>query len=277
MGFVEIQQLNVFFRGLDWTYQATLDSASQGNFKTRIHEEATRFIENVVTSTSAKNTDLERRKMAENSNGDRISKVKVTSDLVHAFVIGKEQVKFTDESPSFSSEGDEEDNVDLIDETGFCEKRFADQQRNMSFTKGYQAAPTHEGIVEFIMGKVLKGQQKMSANFDVRLDSMYSNLNEKFEGVSAHLKKLDIQVAHYDGLVRREEGFFPGITDTNPRHPVNVVTLRSGRQLTPHLRNEMEELDRAEGLEDVQTDLDEKEAASLIDERTTQTQNFQTV
>ena len=127
------------------------------------------------------------------------------------------------------------------------------------------------------MGKVLKGQQKMSANFDVRLDSMYSNLNEKFEGVSAHLKKLDSQVAHYDGLVRREEGFFPGITDTNPRHPVNVVTLRSGRQLTPHLRNEMEELDRAEGLEDVQTDLDEKEAASLIDERTTQTQNFQTV
>ncbi|KAF3508079.1 hypothetical protein F2Q69_00007393 [Brassica cretica] len=147
----------------------------------------------------------------------------------------------------------------------------------MSFTRGYQAAPTHEGRVEFIMGKVLKGQQKMSANFDVRLDSMYSNLNEKFEGVSAHLKKLDSQVAHYDGLVRREEGFFPGITDTNPRHPVNVVTLRSGRQLTPHLRNEMEELDRAEGLEDVQNDLDEKEAESLIDERTTQTQNFQTV
>ena len=109
----------------------------KGTSKTRIHEEATRFIENVVTSTSSKNTDLERRKMAENSNGDRISKVKVTSDLVHAFVIGKEQVKFTDESPSFSSEGDEEDNVDLIDETGSCEKRFADQQRNMSFTRGY--------------------------------------------------------------------------------------------------------------------------------------------
>ena len=147
----------------------------------------------------------------------------------------------------------------------------------MSFTRGYGAEHTHEGRVEFIMGEVLKGEQKMSVNFDVRLDSMYSNLNEKFEGFRAHLKKLDSQVVHYVGLVRREEVFFPRRTDTNPRHPVNVVTLRSGRQLTPHLRNEMEELDRAEGLEDVQTDLDEKEAESLIDERTTQTQNFQTV
>ena len=103
-GFSKIQLLNIFFRGLDWTYQSTLDAANHGNFKTRSSEEATRLIENVATSTSAKKTDLERRKMAENLNGDRISKVKATSDSVHAFVIGKEQVKFTDESPVFSSE-----------------------------------------------------------------------------------------------------------------------------------------------------------------------------
>ena len=134
----------------------------------------------------------------------------------------------------------------------------------MSFTRGYEAAHTHEGRVELIMGEVLEGQQKMSANFDARLDTMYSNLNEKFEGFSAHLKKLDSQVAHYAGIVRREEGFFTGRTDTNPRHPVNVITLRSGRRLTPHQRKEMEELDQVEGLEEVQPDLDEKEAESLI-------------
>ena len=105
-------------------------------FQTRSPEEATSLFENVATSTSAKKTDLERRKMADNSNEDRISTVKATSDLVHAFVIGKEQVKFTAESPAFSSEGDEEVNVDLIDETGSLEQRFADQQRNMSFTRG---------------------------------------------------------------------------------------------------------------------------------------------
>ena len=106
----------------------------------------------------------------------------------------------------------------------------------MSFTRGYEEAHTHEVIVEFIMGEVLKGQQKMSVNEDVRLDSMYSNLDKKFEVFSAHVKKVDSKVAHNTWLVISEEGFFPGKTDTNPRHLVNVVTLRSGRQLTPHMR-----------------------------------------
>ena len=105
----------------------------------------------------------------------------------------------------------------------------------------------------------------MSANFDVELDSMYSNLNEKFEGFNAHVEKLDSQVVHNTGLVRREEGFFRGRTDTNQRHLVNVITLRSGRQLNPHPRKEMEKLDRAEELEEVQSDPDEKEAESEID------------
>ena len=51
------------------------------------------LLENVATSISAKKTDLEWRKMADNSNGDRTSKVKTTSDLVHSFVIRKKQVK----------------------------------------------------------------------------------------------------------------------------------------------------------------------------------------
>ena len=37
-GFHEIQLLNIFFRGLHRTYQATLDVASQGNFKTKTPE-----------------------------------------------------------------------------------------------------------------------------------------------------------------------------------------------------------------------------------------------
>ena len=186
-GFPEIQLLNIFFRGLDWTYQATLDAASQGNFKTKTPEEATRLIENVASSTSAKKTDLERRKMAENSNGDRISEVKETSDSVHAFVIGDEQVRFTDESQTFLREGDEEEHVDLIDETGFRKQRLADQQRNMSFTRTYKAEQTHKSKLESMMEQVLKGQQKMSAVLDERLDSVYADLHDKFETLSDHV------------------------------------------------------------------------------------------
>lgn len=132
--------------------QETLDAASQGKFKSRSTEEATRLIENVATSTSVKKTYLERRKMAENSNGDRISEVRASSDSVHHFVIGKEQVQFTDGSQPFSGEGDEEEHVDLTDEISFREKRLADQQRNMRCTRNYEVVRTHESRVESMMG-----------------------------------------------------------------------------------------------------------------------------
>ncbi|WZY77895.1 hypothetical protein YC2023_024279 [Brassica napus] len=184
-------------------------------------EEATRLIENVASSTSAKKTDLERRKMAENSNGDRISEVKETSDLVHAFVIGDEQVWSTDESQTFLREGDEKEHVDLIDETGFRKQRLADQQQNISFTRTYKAEQTHKSKLEYMMGQVLKGQQKMSAVLDEKLDSVYSDLHEKFETLSEHVKKLDSQVAHNAGFVRRDEGFLPG--KLTPTQDVKVV------------------------------------------------------
>ncbi|KAG5397464.1 hypothetical protein IGI04_019278, partial [Brassica rapa subsp. trilocularis] len=52
------------------------------------------------------------------------------------------QVKLANKVQTFSCE---EDHVDLIDENGFREQIFTDQQRDMSFTRGYKAAQTHEG------------------------------------------------------------------------------------------------------------------------------------
>ncbi|XP_013608223.1 PREDICTED: uncharacterized protein LOC106314978 [Brassica oleracea var. oleracea] len=73
----------------------------------------------------------------------------------------------------------------------------------------------------------------MSALLDERLDSVYSDLHDNFETLSNHVKKLDSQVAHNAGLVRRDEGFLPGKTDTNPRHQVCAVLLRSEKRLSP--------------------------------------------
>ncbi|KAF3599949.1 hypothetical protein F2Q69_00035414 [Brassica cretica] len=128
---------------------------------------------------------------------------------------------------------DEEEHVDLIDETGFCKQRLAGQQQNMSFTKTYKAEQTHKSKLESMMEQVLKGQQKMSAVLDERLDSVYSDLHDKFETLRDHVKKMDSQVAHNVGFVRRDEGFLPGKTDTNPRHQVCAVLLRSGKRLSP--------------------------------------------
>ena len=51
--------------------------------------------------------------------------------------------------------------------------------------------------------------------------------------MSDHVKKLDSQVTHNAGFVRRDEGFLPGKTDTNPRHQVCAVLLISGKHLSP--------------------------------------------
>ncbi|XP_013607979.1 PREDICTED: uncharacterized protein LOC106314692 [Brassica oleracea var. oleracea] len=95
-----------------------------------------------------------------------------------------------------------------MDETGFRKQRLAGQQQNMSFTKTYKAEQTHKSKLESMMEQVLKGQQKMSA-------------------------KLDSQVAHNAGFVRKDEKFLPGKTDTNPRRQVCYVLLRSGKRLSP--------------------------------------------
>ncbi|KAF3559475.1 hypothetical protein F2Q69_00013977 [Brassica cretica] len=72
----------------------------------------------------------------------------------------------------------------------------------------------------------------MSAVLDEKLDSVYSDLHDKFETLSDHVNKLDSQVAHNAGSVRRDEGFLSVKTDANPRRQVCVVLLRSEKCLS---------------------------------------------
>ncbi|KAF2537526.1 hypothetical protein F2Q68_00020920 [Brassica cretica] len=75
----------------------------------------------------------------------------------------------------------------------------------MNFTRTYKSEQTHKKKLESMIGPVLKGD---------------------------HVKKLDSQVAHNAEFFRRDEGFLPGRTDTNPRRQVCAVLLRSGKRLT---------------------------------------------
>ena len=79
----------------------------------------------------------------------------------------------------------------------------------------------------------------MSAILDEKLDFVYSDLHDKFETLSDHVKKLDSQVAHNAEFVRRDEGFLPGRTETNPRRQVCAVLLRSGKRLTQALQKSL--------------------------------------
>ena len=93
--------------------------------------------------------------------------------------------------------------------SGISKQRLADQQRDTRFTRTYKSEQTHKCKLKSLMGQILNGQQEMSAVLDGKLDSVYSALHDKFETLRDHVKKLDSQVAHIAGFVRRDERFLP--------------------------------------------------------------------
>ncbi|KAL0689436.1 hypothetical protein Bca4012_089114 [Brassica carinata] len=54
--------------------------------------------------------------------------------------------------------------------------------------------PTQESKIEEMLDRVLEGQQRMPVDFNGKIDSVYTNLNTKFETLSTHVKKLEMQV-----------------------------------------------------------------------------------
>ena len=59
--------------------------------------------------------------------------------------------------------------------------------------------------VESMMRKILEGQQNMVVDFKKKLDSVYIELNGKFEFLNTYGKELDIQVQQINEVVKRLE------------------------------------------------------------------------
>ena len=68
---------------------------------------------------------------------------------------------------------------------------------NMSYGNSYYQQPpppTQESKIEEMVDKVLEAQQRMTLDFNGKIDFVYTNLNTKFETLSTHMKKLEMQV-----------------------------------------------------------------------------------
>ncbi|XP_024014751.1 uncharacterized protein LOC112088577 [Eutrema salsugineum] len=273
-GFSDVQLLGIFFRGIDWRYQMALDAASNGNFNTRYPEEAVELIENLASSNSTKNADLERKKQAGNMDRSQIAEVKAKLDSVHSLLVGKKSVRFAQEVESFEPEdAAEEEDVNFVSGSGFQGQRFGNQQGNRSYSgnysgnnqrntfnsnqnfSGYTPKPQYQkpfsnnsfsrnystpssqpqnpdNEMKSMLEQILEGQQKLTVDFNGKMDALYLDLNGKIEALNTHVKQLDTQVAQTAGSVKRQEGFLPGKTDTNPRHHCRAITLRSGKKLS---------------------------------------------
>ncbi|KAF2607897.1 hypothetical protein F2Q68_00044163 [Brassica cretica] len=56
----------------------------------------------------------------------------------------------------------------------------------------YQNPPTtQESKIEGMLDHVLDGQQNLTMDYKGKIDDVYTNLNEKFEALSTHVKKLE--------------------------------------------------------------------------------------
>ena len=65
--------------------------------------------------------------------------------------------------------------------------------------------PTQERKIEEMLNRVLEAHQRMTVDFDGKIDSFYTTMNTKFETLSTHVKKLETQVVHTGDAVKRQE------------------------------------------------------------------------
>ncbi|CAA7014228.1 unnamed protein product [Microthlaspi erraticum] len=67
-----------------------------------------------------------------------------------------------------------------------------------------------------MMQQMLMNQQKSTAETHLKIDTMYNDLNGKYEAVWTHVKKLDVQVAQTAEAVKRPHGTLPGKGEQTP-------------------------------------------------------------
>ncbi|KAL1200750.1 hypothetical protein V5N11_007537 [Cardamine amara subsp. amara] len=109
----------------------------------------------------------------------------------------------------------------------------------------FQAAVPHQQSnpndeLKAMMQQVLvnnQNKQKNSNDMNVKIDSMYTDLNGKFDAVHTHLKMLDTQVGQTAEAVKRQQGVLPAKGE-NPRKDkeianVYAITTRSGKVVEP--------------------------------------------
>ncbi|KAF3538779.1 hypothetical protein F2Q69_00023109 [Brassica cretica] len=83
--------------------------------------------------------------------------------------------------------------------------------------------PIQEIKIEKMLDKVLEAQQRMKVDFNAKIDYVYPNLNTKFETLSTHVKKIEMQVVQTGDAIRSQEASTRGVGDDVMKHHVNAI------------------------------------------------------
>ena len=94
--------------------------------------------------------------------------------------------------------------------------------------------PIQENKIEAMLDRVLEGKQSMTVDFNGKIDSVYNNLNKKFETLSTHVKKLEMQVVQTGEVVKRQEALTRRVGDDVMKHHVNAIIDDDFWQVVKH-------------------------------------------
>src|SRR5690606_6390656 len=83
----------------------------------------------------------------------------------------------------------------------------------------YQNPPqqTQENKIEAMLDQVLERQQKLTVDFNGKLDSIYKDLDTKIETLGTQVRKLETQVLQNTKAIKRQEG------DKSKKHHVKAI------------------------------------------------------
>ena len=74
-----------------------------------------------------------------------------------------------------------------------------------------------------MIDQVLECQQKLMVNVNGKIDSVYTELNAKFETLNTHVQKLDTQVVQRGDDVKRQDTLIKGKWDEALKYHVNAI------------------------------------------------------
>ena len=85
-----------------------------------------------------------------------------------------------------------------------------------------------------MLDRVLERKRNLTVDFNGKIDYVYNNLNTKFESLSTHLKKLEMQVVQTGEDVKKQEALARGIGDDVMKHHVNDIIDDDFWQVVKH-------------------------------------------
>ncbi|XP_013617570.1 PREDICTED: uncharacterized protein LOC106324096 [Brassica oleracea var. oleracea] len=226
----------VFYDGVSYEFQNTLDSSSNGDFMTQTTPGAFALIENMTSSSLNKNKEHDRSKSVNiiddlAAKGDQLLK----GNQSQVFIMEEETPEKSVGDLAFEAElsGDDQQEVRYVNGQGWQLKNYhpnpnVRNNQQLFWPKQDKPMILHRVTKQLLQGQQLQGKalNQVTTEINTRMNHMFRDLSTKYDNVVSHMRQIDIQIAQTAESVKRQQGTLPGKTDKTPKE------CKSGKQLS---------------------------------------------